>query len=174
MAKKKRAVSREKFATRVVGTVMAFSALSWGWIGVQALTTKAVPEEVKYLAAVTPEDSPTGPTKTVIPPIVEVPAQNGPAEVEARIRALAAEAGFRWPDYLVRLAKCESGLRADATNTRGNNPSWSVDRGVFQWNSYWQSGVSDECAFDIDCATKKTMEKINAGGQHIWVCDRYI
>jgi hypothetical protein len=46
------------------------------------------------------------------------------------------------------IAKMESGFRADARNINGNYPAGSVDRGVFQLNSHWQSHISDAEAFD--------------------------
>ena len=46
------------------------------------------------------------------------------------------------------IAKMESGFRADARNSWGNTPAGSVDRGVFQLNSHWQSNISDEEAYD--------------------------
>jgi hypothetical protein len=94
--------------------------------------------------------------------------------VEQQIRDIAKEHNFRWPDYLVRLADCESKLNPLAVNESNNNPSWSKDRGLFQFNSHWQSKISDECAFDIRCSTEKTMEYINAGRQHLWACNDII
>lgn len=106
--------------------------------------------------------------------IVAVPIVTPKPSVEMQIRALAHEADFKWPDYLVRLAYCESRLDSMATNTRGNTPSTSYDRGLFQFNSHWQARVSDECAYDIECSTKKAMEMINNGQQHLWACNKIV
>lgn len=95
-------------------------------------------------------------------------------KVEIEIRKIAKEKNFKWPDYLVRLAYCESRLNPANINTRGNKPATSKDRGLFQWNDYWNKHITDECAFDLRCSTEKTIEKINAGGQGIWVCNRII
>jgi hypothetical protein len=105
--------------------------------------------------------------------VVECDGKGGEPSVEEQIRAIAVEVDFKWPDYLVRLAKCESKLNPSAKNSKGNKPV-STDRGLFQINSYWQKGVSDECAFDVDCATRWTIDKINIGDQHLWTCDRLI
>ncbi len=91
--------------------------------------------------------------------------------VEQQIRDIAKEHNFKWIDYLVRLADCESKLNPLAVNDKNNNPSWSKDRGLFQYNSHWQSGVSDECAFDIRCSTEKAIDMINSGKQRLWVCN---
>lgn len=94
--------------------------------------------------------------------------------VEQTIRRLAQEANFLWPDYLVRLANCESTLKPNATNRSGNKPVQSFDRGVFQINSYWHKEVTDEQAYDLEWATKWTIKRINAGYQHEWACDTLV
>jgi len=106
-------------------------------------------------------------------------AKNGIVEqdsgsVEERIRKIAREENFKYTDYLVKLAICESKLRPTAVNTQNNQPATSKDRGLFQINNYWHKEVSDEQAFDIEFATKFTMDKINNGYQGLWVCDKYI
>lgn len=95
------------------------------------------------------------------------------SSVEGQIRAIAAEQNFQWPDYLVKLAHCESRLNPAATNTN-TDARKTTDRGVFQINDYWHPEVSDECAFDTRCATEWTMSRINAGYQHEWTCDDLI
>lgn len=94
--------------------------------------------------------------------------------VEQTIRRLAKEANFPWADYLVRLAVCESGLNPKAVNGRNNNPAHSKDRGLFQINDYWHKNVPDSVAFDTEASTKWAIEKINNGGQGIWVCNKYV
>lgn len=106
--------------------------------------------------------------------IIGVPIITAKPDIEMRIMALAYEADFKWPNYLVRLAHCESRLDPKALNTKGNNPSDSYDRGLFQFNSYWQNQISDDCAYDLDCSTKKAMEMINNGKQHLWACNNII
>jgi len=93
-------------------------------------------------------------------------------EIETMIYNIADEMDrFEWGEYLVKLAFCESSLNPDAINRVGNNPADSYDRGLFQYNSYWQSHITDECAYDIRCATENTIRMIEAGKQHRWVCD---
>lgn len=93
---------------------------------------------------------------------------------EATIRRLAEETGFKWPDYLIRLAKCESQFDPKATNTQNNFPKTSKDRGIFQISDYWHSEVTDEQAYDVEWATHWTMDRISQGYQHEWACDRII
>lgn len=93
---------------------------------------------------------------------------------EAQIRAIAKDMGFRWTNYLVRLAACESSLKFDAKNTRGNMPAGSIDRGIFQINSFWHKEVPDSCTFDLECSTRWTINRINSGYQQEWMCDAII
>ena len=90
---------------------------------------------------------------------------------EKGIREIAKEHNFKWTDYLVRLAKCESSLNPKVINDNGIH---GIDRGIFQINNRYHWEVSDECAFDIRCATIWTMGRINNGYQYEWVCDKKI
>lgn len=107
--------------------------------------------------------------KTVVVDLIS----NNPS-VEVKIREIARAEKFKWPDYLVKLAHCESRLDPKAVNDKGNTPSWSKDRGLFQYNSHWQRRISDACAFDLTCSTKETIRLINAGKQHLWACDKIV
>lgn len=106
--------------------------------------------------------------------IVAVPVITSEPDIELQIRAIADELDFKWPDYLVRLAVCESRLDPKAVNDKGNNPADSYDRGLLQFNSYWQKQVSDECAFSVDCSVRRAIDLINQGKQHLWACDKII
>lgn len=95
-------------------------------------------------------------------------------DIRSLIIRIAQEENFNWPDYLVRLANCESRLDPKAKNDKNNKPAHSVDRGLFQINSYWHRDVTDTEAYNPEFATRWTIQKINEGKQHYWVCDRYI
>lgn len=95
--------------------------------------------------------------------------------VEQTIRRIAKEENFPWVEYLIRLAKCENDtLDPNRTNTRGNHPAWSVDRGIFMINNFHHAEVSDEQAFNVEFATKWTIKRILQGYQSEWVCDKYV
>lgn len=94
--------------------------------------------------------------------------------VEDQIRAIAAEKNFKWADYLVRLAMCESGLNPNNKNSKGNTPAGSLDRGLFQINSYWHKEVSDACAYDVRCSTEWTIQMIENGRQGQWACNKIV
>lgn len=132
-----------------------------------ALTIPTLPERRASLTKIVPP-------KAIDEKIKVVKLLSDNPSVEVKIREIAKAEGFKWPDYLVRLANCESRLDPTRTNTQGNKPSWSKDRGIFQFNSHWQKRVSDECSYDIECATKTAIKMINAGKQHLWVCDSII
>ncbi len=59
-------------------------------------------------------------------------------------------------------------------NEQGNYPVGSVDEGYFQWNSHWQKDINERCKYNLECEVKEVIKKIDAGGQKIWVCDKYI
>lgn len=95
-------------------------------------------------------------------------------ENERKIREIAKEFDFKWTDWLVRLAVCESSLNEKISNSKGNTPVGSIDRGIFQINNYWHSEVSDECAYNLRCSTIWTMQRVNTGYQSEWVCNNKI
>lgn len=94
--------------------------------------------------------------------------------VAAKVASIAKEHNFKDVPYLLALADCESSFNPKTINIRGNKPSTSKDRGIFQYNSFWQKKVSDKCAFDITCATKLTIENLNAGRHSLWACNKVI
>jgi hypothetical protein len=87
-------------------------------------------------------------------------------EVELQIRAIADEMNFKWPDYLTRLANCESSMNPRALGDSGKS------RGLFQIHKGYHPEVTDEMAFDIEFATKWTIDMINKGEQHQWSCNK--
>ena len=80
-------------------------------------------------------------------------------------RRFAYDAGFRGGslDIIVAIAGAESGRATDATNTEGNDPADSVDRGILQINSHWHPEVTDECAFDPACAFREGFRISDSG-----------
>ena len=90
-------------------------------------------------------------------------------DIEGVIRDIARAENFAWPDYLVRLAHCESGMKPLTTGDGGYR-----SRGLFQISEYYHPDVSDDCAFDVECATRWTIAKINAGQQGLWSCDKIV
>ena len=80
-------------------------------------------------------------------------------------RQYAQSAGFTGNglDTIVAIATCESGLNPNATNTVGNTPQGSMDRGILQFNNYWHKDVSDACAFNPQCAFQQAY-RVSQGG----------
>jgi hypothetical protein len=91
--------------------------------------------------------------------------------VENQIRSIAKEMNFKWENYLVKLAWCESRFKPLALN---NNGAYGIDRGLFQINDKYHKEVSNECSFSVACSTKWTINAINNGHQNWWVCDDII
>ena len=70
--------------------------------------------------------------------------------------------------------------KAWALLTMCENPSWdleaqynngdSVDRGLWQINSYFHSEVTNSCAYDLECSTKEAIRIIKERGFKEWTC----
>lgn len=86
-------------------------------------------------------------------------------EVESQIREIARQEDFKDTGLLVRLAMAESSLNPLA---RQQNGDWSVDRGLYQWNSYFHENISDECSYSVDCSTRAVIEAIKEGHLEEW------
>lgn len=83
--------------------------------------------------------------------------------IEEIIKETALEEGIE-PELAVAVAKCEGGI-TNAKITRQNTDSHhSIDRGVFQFNSYWHKEVTDEEAFDPKLATIAFCNIVKSGG----------
>lgn len=75
----------------------------------------------------------------------------------SKIAKVAEEIGYSHVERLYRLAHCES--RFDNSRTNKNTDSKATtDRGIFQYNDYWHKEVSDSCARNTECATRRTIE----------------
>jgi len=141
----------------------------------QALTLKKVVETYKVSERIEKAQiqAPVALQATSSVIVKEVKLITNNPDVEFQIRAIADELNFEWPDYLVKLAKCESSMNPKAVSKPNRNGS--VDRGLFQWNSKLPPlEITEECSLDIDCSTRKTIEAINLGKQHHWMCNKIV
>jgi hypothetical protein len=84
--------------------------------------------------------------------------------IEDRIKSKAKKMGVD-PELAVRVAKAESGLKPNATNT---NKDDSIDRGLYQINSKWHPEVSENQAFDIDFSINFFCQAVKNGNISWW------
>ena len=91
-----------------------------------------------------------------------------PLTVEDKIRKVAKEKNFKFADYLVNLANCESKLDPLAIGDQGNS------RGLFQIHKKFHPEVSTLMAFNIEQSTAWTIDMINAGKQGQWSCNSIV
>ncbi|MGC9668429.1 carbohydrate-binding protein [Planosporangium sp. 12N6] len=84
-----------------------------------------------------------------------------------QIARLARDAGFSGNDWVTSVAVAEA-ESAGWTRARLINTDCSVDRGLWQINSYWHGEVSDACAFDPPCNARGTHTIWAAGGWTQW------
>ena len=117
---------------------------------------KIVPEQTKNENGIICHSEPeNAPTATV-------------ASVEWQIRAIASQQNFKWPDYLIKLAYCESRFDPFAIGDNGKS------RGLFQIHRDYHPEITNQQAFDIEFATNWTMNMINAGKQNQWACNNIV
>jgi hypothetical protein len=98
--------------------------------------------------------------KEVVQTIVIVPVT-----IEDKIRAMFPED----PDRAVAIAKCESGMRANAFN--GKNTNGSFDSGLYQINSV--HGYSKEKLFDVDFNLKIARKLYDRNGWGDWYSSKH-
>lgn len=73
----------------------------------------------------------------------------------AQILALCLQLGFAQPRVATAVALAESGGYTYADN--------GYDRGLWQINRRWHPGVSDACAYDVECSTRYAYRLSNGG-----------
>lgn len=67
------------------------------------------------------------------------------------------------PELLLAIAVCEGGLSNPNITRQNTDTHKSTDRGVFQWNSYWDANITDAQAFDVVEATQFVCDAIKDG-----------
>ena len=88
---------------------------------------------------------------------------------QEQVLDLVEEAGLN-SEYAEKIIYCESRWEKDAIHrNRG-----SVDRGIWQINSYFHPEVSESCAFSPLCATKEAIRIVKTKGWSEWVCSKYV
>lgn len=92
-------------------------------------------------AEAAPEEKPS-PTPSLT---VQLAAASAPLTTMAEIKAEIVRVFGSLANQALCIAEKESGFRADAV---GTNTNGTIDRGVFQLNSYWQRHISDAEAYD--------------------------
>ena len=93
-------------------------------------------------------------------------------KVATRIVQIAKENGVKNIPYFLALADCESSFIPSNSNSIGNTPKNSIDRGTWMFNSRWHPDVSNTCAYDLDCSTRMAIKKLKTGTR--WVCQSII
>jgi hypothetical protein len=50
----------------------------------------------------------------------------------------------------------------------------SYDRGLYAFNSFHYANVSDECAFNVECATREFIKSYKNNKLNDWLCARHL
>ena len=90
------------------------------------------------------------------------------------IKEVADMREFKDLELLFCLAKHESNYDRYAVGVNVHKQSDGTiltthDRGIFMFNDYWYKNISNECAFDIACATNEAISVLNKHGN----CDQW-
>lgn len=104
--------------------------------------------------------------------LLRLQTQSDKLKIQEMIKRVAKEYEVD-EDLALRVAKCESNFNPKAKNTRGNTPPDSIDRGLFMWNSHWHPEISDECAYNPECATRKFCKAVKEGNLSWWNPSRH-
>lgn len=89
-------------------------------------------------------------------PLIETPTEI--------IERIAKQEGVD-PILAIKVARCESSLNPNATNT---NTDGSIDRGIYQINSKWHPEVSADQAFDAEFSARFFCKQFKAGMLSDW------
>lgn len=136
------------------------------------------------VAPVTAQDAPQ-PTEAPEPTPVPTPTPSAPPEakydwstptaIKHSLRVIGDEFGMTvlQKDLLCDICGCESGFNLRAKLV--NSPT-SIDRGLFQWNNYWNPQITDAIAYDPEKATRLACKAILnkqahmywSASQHCW------
>ena len=84
-------------------------------------------------------------------------------EVIDQIITVASEENFEQVGLLIRLAEGESQFNPNAIGD-----GFYRSRGIFQISEFYWPEVSDECAFNVDCSTRWTINKLKEGQGCLW------
>jgi hypothetical protein len=84
------------------------------------------------------------------------------------IKGVASQEGYANVNLVIGIAKAESRLNPDIRGEQDKR-----DRGLYQINSHFNAGVSDECAFDPVCSTRWTINELKAGHAWKWNASKY-
>lgn len=101
--------------------------------------------------------------------IKKAKGNNGLSQKISKIREIAKEYMIN-PDLAVRVAKCESNFNVLALR---RNADGSYDRGIYQWNDFYHPEISNDCAFDLECATRAFCEAAKRGKLFWWNASKY-
>lgn len=81
------------------------------------------------------------------------------------VKSLLKEYGVN-VEYATKIIQCESSWNPKAFHQNKG----SIDRGLWQLNSYFHPEVSKDCAYDTACSTIEAIRIIKSKGFGEWVC----
>ena len=110
---------------------------------------------------------------TALYPIKEMPTLVEWVEVDTKEWVLNEVEKAGLDKYEVyNLISCESSWNTQnyRVNYHARTDTYSIDRGLWQINSFYHSEVSPSCAYDYKCATKESIRILKERGFSEWTC----
>lgn len=99
--------------------------------------------------------------------VTETPAKEKP---EDTVKRILDEEDMEWLGVF-RLIECESRWNV---YFKEKMKGGSYDRGLYAFNSFHYPQVSDECAFNVECATREFVKYYKEGKLNDWLCARHL
>jgi hypothetical protein len=94
-------------------------------------------------------------------------------EIKAYIAEEAPKHGID-SNKVFELLDCENKQLNPKAKYYNSDSIKSVDRGIFQINSYWHREVSDQCAYDWKCNTNEAFRILKQRGFKEWTCGKIL
>lgn len=130
-------------------------------------------DERGYDGVSTVQTKPAIQTKTI--PKSNYQRKSSNPAIEAIIRQEAEAQGYADVELALDIVDCESRFDPNATNGRGNTPSYSIDEGLWQYNDFHQRfNITSECAFSVSCSTRQAIKDLKNGKASQWSCYRLV
>lgn len=89
---------------------------------------------------------------------------NSQKALKLLITRIAIEEGVD-PDLALAVAECESSFKPRAVNA---NKDKTIDRGIYQWNSFWHPDITNDMAFDPETACRLFCKAVKDGNLYWW------
>lgn len=132
------------------------------------LETQKLTEALQAPVAKVEPEKPQPPTVAPAPSPKETPVPTDKEAMKKYIISVFTKAGYKDPQFAVRVAMCESGLNESAIGDGGKS------YGLWQWHLPSHPSITKEQALDPVWATERAAKYFVAGSENLWTCARML